>query len=476
MIDSFSANYVSDEKGNREEYIRWLENARLGEGEGRHNGLVILGTSFYYRYANGWLHFTDDQRKAKLSEWNQKQKVPKPEEEFNQVWNWIVEHHRRERDRKHEELRNDKRMNLFTDMPGCISYKINSNPDRYIVGTPDNKIVEIECKWIQNKQNPGTLTMVRIQSRTFTACKPTKIIKHKNPLSFLEIRQKYTIEFKGSEQSGNFTIRHKTLGEIVSELKNGNALSENGLDIAITAQIKGFEERGLLEISDSMDYTGFFTTEEGKNIIISNLEIKQDPINVSDSLKYIDELSKYFEGRLDLLAHILLFAMIAPCSFIFKVIGAPLLEWIHPYGSSNAGNQVLGKTVFCPADGNENDDDFNLSIGHIDTIARFGETISKTTFPKLVDEVDVTDNLKLINNIKSAVDQIRFRKTLDRNRSVELVLALTPLILTSNPSPPLDDPSYLKRVTVRYFGKEEVHFPDDKVAIEYKNFLVAQHG
>jgi hypothetical protein len=50
---------------------------------------------------------------------------------------------------------------------------------------------------------------------------------------------------------------------------------------------------------------------------------------------------------------------------------------------------------------------------------------------------------------------------------------LTPLILTSNPSPPLDDPSYLKRVTVRYFGKEEIHFPDDRLAIEYKNFLAA---
>jgi hypothetical protein len=106
---------------------------------------------------------------------------------------------------------------------------------------------------------------------------------------------------------------------------------------------------------------------------------------------YIDDLSKYFEGRLDLLAHILLFAMIAPCSFIFKVIGAPLLEWMHPYGSSNAGKSSSGKIVLA-ADGNENNDDFNLSISHIDTIARFGETVSKTTFPKLVDDVDLTDN------------------------------------------------------------------------------------
>jgi hypothetical protein len=53
-------------------------------------------------------------------------------------------------------------------------------------------------------------------------------------------------EFRGSEPSGNFTIRHKTLSEIAAELKNGNALHEYGLDIAITAQIKGFEKAGSL--------------------------------------------------------------------------------------------------------------------------------------------------------------------------------------------------------------------------------------
>jgi hypothetical protein len=50
----------------------------------------------------------------------------------------------------------------------------------------------------------------------------------------------------GAQPSGNFTIRHKTLSEIAAELKNGNALHEYGLDIAITAQIKGFEKAGSL--------------------------------------------------------------------------------------------------------------------------------------------------------------------------------------------------------------------------------------
>jgi hypothetical protein len=36
---------------------------------------------------------------------------------------------------------------------------------------------------------------------------------------------------------------------------------KNGIDVAITAQIKGFEKAGLLEVNDDMNYTGFFTNE-----------------------------------------------------------------------------------------------------------------------------------------------------------------------------------------------------------------------
>jgi hypothetical protein len=71
---------MSDE--NRLKYIKWLEdsNTKLGEGEGRHPTLAVLGTSYYYRYSGEWRGMTDDQRRTKLWEWNITQKVPKPEE------------------------------------------------------------------------------------------------------------------------------------------------------------------------------------------------------------------------------------------------------------------------------------------------------------------------------------------------------------------------------------------------------------
>jgi hypothetical protein len=334
-IETISQGYMSDT--NKQDYIRWLEdpNTKLVEGEGRHPALVILGTSYFYRYTGEWKDMTDDQRRQELWEWNLRACVPpKPEKEFNSIWKWIVDTHRKNRDELHEKMEDESRRKQNSyNMPGCVSYQINANPDRFVAGTPDNKLVEIERKYYVNyRSNPPTTTEKLVHNKTFTACKPVRLIKHRNPLSFLEMLQKYTIEFSGSEPSGNFTIRHKTLSEIVGELKNGNALHEYGLDIAITAQIKGFEKAGLLEINDDIDYTGFFPGEGNKHIISSGItqigEREENNNDLSDALTYINELAGYFESRLDLLSHCILFGVIAPFSFIFKVIKAPILEWL----------------------------------------------------------------------------------------------------------------------------------------------------
>lgn len=194
-------------------------------------------------------------------------------------------------------------------MPRCVSYQISDTPAIWITGTPDNKLIEVMRK--TKPTEDGLLTVLYITKKTFTACKPFRIIKHKNPLSFLELQSRYTIQFKGSEPSGNFTVKQKTISEIVAEMKNGNALCENGLDVAITAQSKGFEKVGLLEINDDMSYTGFFPSEDSRQIMASNVEIINadvDQERLKDTLEYINELAKIgYQNRLDLLAHLLIY-------------------------------------------------------------------------------------------------------------------------------------------------------------------------
>jgi hypothetical protein len=399
---------MSDE--NKQRYIAWLKDPNTIAGEGsRHPAVKILGCSYYYRYNNEWKDLTDDQMHDKLQEWNQQHcNPPLPDKEFDEIWKWIVKTHRKTRDKQFEELNEKARSaqaeaNSPVNIPGCLSYQISSRPDILITGTPDNKLIEVMRK--TKASDDGMLTVSFVTKKTFTACKPVRIVKHKNPLSFLELQQRYTIQFRGSEPSGNFATKHKTISEIVGELKNGNALCENGIDVAIIAQIKGFEKAGMLETSDDMSCTGFFTNDSNTQIIPSGIDIAAtiDVQKLRDALEYINELAKTgYQNRLDLLAHLILFGLIAPYSFIFKVTRALTLEWLCLHGKPNASKSSSGRIVLA-IDGHEKDDDYNVNMAHVDTIARFGDTISVTTFPKLVDEMDFTDNKIFVNLVKSAL-------------------------------------------------------------------------
>ena len=116
--------------------------------------------------------------------------------------------------------------------------------------TPDNRLVEIRHTWSEDKS--GQLIEKECIIRTFLACKPVRIIKHRNPLSFLEMPEKYTIEFRGSEPSRSLRSRHKSLPQITGELKQSQALTDKNLDNSMIAQIKGFEQAGLLEENDDI--------------------------------------------------------------------------------------------------------------------------------------------------------------------------------------------------------------------------------
>jgi hypothetical protein len=479
-------SYLDNDAVNK--YIEELENPQTIVPKGSvHIAVRTMLMSVYFRWKNGFAEMSDEQRFQWVVEWDRKKAIQagrpayidanpkKLEELYEGIKRKYQGQRQKERDEREEEASRrgsggcGNRAWFDDNMPGCISYEIN--PGRFIVGTPDNKVAEIVRKSTFDEATSQIKTTV-IQVKTFTACKPVKVTKHISPLSFLEAQDRFTIEFRGSEPSGCFTARHKSLSEVVSLLKNGNALTDKGIEVVLQAQIKGFERAGLLEVSGSMDYTGFFPPVSSNNkIISSNVKIPEKYPDVADALRFIDELEGWYKGREDLLSHICHWFMIAPLSFIFKVINAPLLEWVHPWGNPNTGKTSSG-LIGLGFDGNEGDEDFNLNMKHIDSLARFGDTISDTTFPKIINEVDLTQRPDIVNHIVTAVDATKFRKILDRNRNPECSPGLTPLFLTGNPQAPTK-PEYVKRVKTRYSTEKEVHFQHSPEAIEYKRWLAA---
>ncbi len=115
-----------------------------------------------------------------------------------------------------------------------------------------------------------------------------------------------------------------------------------------------------------------------------------------------------------------------------------------------------------------------LGASSIDTIARLGETVSHTTFPKLVDEVDLNDQDKkwLLNCLKIAIESKIARTKFMSNMAPEAtaIPSLSPLIFTSNYPPPHDS-GYMRKIIDRNFPQSESRKETDPVAVKFKEFL-----
>jgi hypothetical protein len=400
----------------------------------------------------------------------------------------------KKRDKRHQQLEYEHRKsvehevklddNIQRELEGNVFCITTSKPLKLTIAYNSTKmLIESSVKTYENElfgEDGNKLTQkinVLNQNKLYLTCIPESIIKHRNPLSFLETATKYTITFVDGVDN-RFTFKHKTLSEIIAGLRDDGYVQSDGAEGALGRMILAFAKNGKLVENYDMEYTGFFFDEAAKKIIASNLEIKNEipADDLKSALKVVEEAAaKYYTNpyRLDLLATSIVWGMISPISFVFKSNSVDYLVWLHFWGSPNATKSKTGMMVLA-IDGHHKDERFIRNISNIDTIARLGEEIGKTTFPKLVDEVDLNDEKyrTLINQIKSAISSKILRSKFRPNGiSATDIPALSPLILTSNAPPPLQESAYMKRVIDRYFDKSESKKENEPEAISFRQFL-----
>ena len=362
------------------------------------------------------------------------------------------------------------------ELNGNVYFQTNIKPPKFVIALKENKqLVEASLK-VDRKEIKGHETLVSslIYNKTYLTCIPTKIVRHKNPLTFLDQAAKYTMTFVDAAGE-QYTFSHKALTEIMSGLRDLGYVFGDGAEGALGTMVQAFKENKLIEDNQDMDFTGFFIVD--KKIITSNVGIKQRDVttnkNLEDALKFIDELVPYYENRLDLLSTVIVWFLVAPAIYMLKTNNY-FLKFLHFYGFPNATKSNSDK-IGLAIDGHHNDPSFCMSLGSIDTIARLGDAVSHTTFPKLVDEADLNGPEKawLVNHLKSAIESkvVRSKFLSNRSSGASAIPALSPLAFTSNPPPPFHDSGYMRRVIDRNFPISESHKEDDPVAIKFKEFL-----
>jgi hypothetical protein len=327
-------------------------------------------------------------------------------------------------------------ISTYPELSGNVYYQINEKPAKYIVAyRQKNQVIEVTVKTEDNK-NAETLRKYIVHNKTYLACIPVKIIRHRSPLTFLEESTKYTISFVdaiGEKQ----IFKHKTLAEIIQGLRDLGYVLNDGADTALGAMVQAYKERKLIEDNEDIEYIGFFTDNENK-IFASNNDIKKPTVEeLIDALKLIiDELKTIYEdnNRLDLLATSIVWGMIAPIIFILKTNNY-FLKLLHYYGFANATKSSTGKLILA-LDGHENDSRFSMQFGRIDSQARLGDAVSRSTFPILVDEVNLNEEKTgwLVNSIKSIVESKIARTKFSHSKasSPNDIPSLSCLIFTSH--------------------------------------------
>lgn len=306
----------------------------------------------------------------------------------------------------------------------------------------------------------------------FLACIPIRIIRHKNPLTFLQLKETFTIEFVDAKQE-HYTFTHKTLAAIIQSLKEMALVLGDGADSALSSIIQGFKQRDLIEINEELGFTGFFKV--GNKILTSNLEIKEPSIDrLIDTLDFIEELKTCYENRLDLLATSIVWGMIAPAIFMLKTNNY-FLKGLNFYGFSNATKSNTGKIILAIDGNHEDHNNHALNFNMVDSTAKLGAAVSRSTFPILIDEVDLNDirNSQLVNMIKVVIESTKARDkfVISSDSDPSSIPALSCLIMTSNLPPPFHNSGLMRRLISRPFPINESWKQDDPKALAFKEFL-----
>ena len=248
-----------------------------------------------------------------------------------------------------------------------------------------------------------------------------------------------------------------------------------------------YEDNEIAEINSKIPYPGYYCID-GKIVgydITQRLDF--DPYNNPSHKKEALECIEVLEGlqsrnkKKTAFPTLLKWGLLAPFSFIIKTESKGIenaLLGVHLYDESDTGKSTLSVYAVL-AIWRKHDDkrgkDNHLGPGSIDSPYRYGQTISQSTYPVLVDEVGALGEDRfyfLVEMIKYALLHrvVRSGKFTENKRHSD-ILALSNIIFTSNPQPPRD-PAYRRRfIIIQYTDSDKLTAEEKK---EFKRWLIEE--
>jgi hypothetical protein len=383
-----------------------------------------------------------------------------------------------------EQLQPQIREELSKHVWEIISY----NPPRFIVAHSSYKQIvfatlkEEKVRKVNHSNNVGSAIRNEINetlsclnfSRIVIGAIPVQVILNKNPLVVSD--HKYTIKF--ATQSGDsFTIGPKTLDEILTFLKDRSLIyMSTKSSEALAIMISAFERNGVLIVKNEVDTSGFYFVEgkirqyNSSNNSNNNTHPKPTSEQIIKCCELLDMLQTKFKNK-DILPTIIKWSIAAPFDYVLKQVHKKWIPWLHLYGWSNTGKSTLGDICSCIWNCYHKTDITILPFTAVDTKARLGEVLSKSTYPIIINEVGQLNDdryREMVEMFKTAITDTIARKKFVNKTVYTDIPSFSPCILTGNPIPPYDT-GYRRRMISIIFTEKDQYSVDKKE--EFKNLF-----
>lgn len=370
--------------------------------------------------------------------------------------------------------------NILAQLESHIYSVVSSNPPvMYVAHRRKRKIIKAVVKFItettasNDKQNQEhkIIKQLLLWKQHLVLAIPVKVVINDSPI---DDNKTYQVTFL-SRSKNPFTIGPGSINYIVEELANkGKILKKAEAADALTAILNRYEELGLAEVNESVTQDGYYYIK-GKfetHNITQVLDQEPDSNKVLECINLLDELSTKWYNN-DIFPTVIKWATLAPFNYIFKA-NDKWLKNIHAYGWASSGKTSLGKINLAVWRLHINTlrRDYHLRFSNIDTPARFGSVISRSTYPKVINEAGGMQdkfNRSLLDLIKGAIEAPYVRGRFFEGR-YQNIPALCGMFLTSNSKPP-EDSGYRSRTTLIKHTKDDVHERGQKEAVEFERWL-----
>lgn len=452
----------------------------------RHDVLVFTANSILFRYYNTKSHKTLEEIFRKIN-YTLCKPDPSPNQEITRIWTNALQYVQAAIEREKiipkeiaERLNQLGVYKIVKENPTTL-YLADRRRDQILkaVILKPRTTVETESKEDQDKT---TKTQTRMSPKgkqllikdIMIDAIPTDVTIFSNPV---DAAKAYKATFRHKNANGithYLTVGPGTVSYLLQELRvKGRFVKGKESDEALQSLLIEYEDRGIAKIDNRMPQPGYYLID-GK---VRGYDVTQrlgEPIEQSEILACIgvlDELVNKYRNR-DIGPTIIKHAIPSPFGYIkkgLKVSGDNWVPGIYEYGFTRVGKNTAGiiHLAIWRKHGIKDKEAHQLGFSGIDTAARFGNAISRSTYEVMISEVGSLVDAKFLwlsEMIKHAIESQTVRGKYIEG-FFKGIPALSVPILTSNYLPPTD-PAFRSRFILIHWGEKDLPSVEEKAAFK----------